>query len=133
MGSARTRLPGGQGSRRRISGALDHIHPWNDTQGHSPFVWATIGAIAQANLGLPVTTAVTCPIMRIHPVLGACWPEAAERLEMLEEAIDVIRTLWSGGVQSHRGRHYRVEHARIYDLPDTPLAPRAAPARSRGA
>jgi alkanesulfonate monooxygenase SsuD/methylene tetrahydromethanopterin reductase-like flavin-dependent oxidoreductase (luciferase family) len=34
---------------------------------------------------------------------------------MLAEAIDVIRTLWRGGVQSHRGRHYRVEHARIAD------------------
>lgn len=128
----------------------DHIHPWNDAQGHSPFVWATIGAIAQADLGLPVSTAVTCPIVRIHPaiiahaaataavmldgnfnlgvgtgealnehVLGDRWPEAAERLEMLEEAIAVIRTLWSGGVQSHRGRYYRVEHARIYDLPAT--------------
>jgi G6PDH family F420-dependent oxidoreductase len=36
---------------------------------------------------------------------------------MLEEAVEVIRTLWQGGMQSHRGRHYRVENARIYDLP----------------
>jgi G6PDH family F420-dependent oxidoreductase len=129
----------------------DHFHPWNDTQGHSPFVWATVGAIAQADLGVPVTTAVTCPTMRTHPgiiahagatvavmldghfslgvgsgealnehVFGDPWPEASERLDMLEEAITVIRTLWAGGVQSHRGRHYRVEHARIYDLPDAP-------------
>jgi alkanesulfonate monooxygenase SsuD/methylene tetrahydromethanopterin reductase-like flavin-dependent oxidoreductase (luciferase family) len=33
----------------------DHYHPWNDEQGHSPFVWATIGAIAQAAKGMPVT------------------------------------------------------------------------------
>jgi G6PDH family F420-dependent oxidoreductase len=39
---------------------------------------------------------------------------------MLEESIELIRLLWEGGVQSHRGRHYRVEHARIYDLPETP-------------
>jgi G6PDH family F420-dependent oxidoreductase len=32
--------------------------------------------------------------------------------------VEVIRTLWQGGMQSHRGRHYRVEKARIYDLPD---------------
>jgi G6PDH family F420-dependent oxidoreductase len=51
-------------------------------------------------------------------ILGARWPEADERLEMLEEAVEVIRTLWRGGVQSHRGRHYRVENARIYDLPE---------------
>jgi G6PDH family F420-dependent oxidoreductase len=53
-------------------------------------------------------------------IFGDRWPEADERLEMLEESVEVIRTLWEGGVKSHRGRHYRVEHARIYDLPETP-------------
>jgi G6PDH family F420-dependent oxidoreductase len=53
-------------------------------------------------------------------IIGARWPEAEERLEMLEEAIEVIRTLWEGGQVSHRGTHYRVENARIYTLPDTP-------------
>jgi G6PDH family F420-dependent oxidoreductase len=53
-------------------------------------------------------------------ILGDAWPEADERLEMLEEAVEVIRKLWQGGVQDHRGRHYRVAHARIYDLPDEP-------------
>ena len=129
----------------------DHYHPWNDQQGHSPFVWSTIGAIAQATEGMTVTTAVTCPTIRIHPaiiaqaaatsavmldgnfclgvgsgealnehVIGARWPEADERLEMLEEAVEVIRKLLQGGPRDHRGRHYRVEHARIYDLPDSP-------------
>src|SRR5438270_336113 len=129
----------------------DHFHPWNDAQGHSGFVWSMIGAIAQATKGMKVTTAVTCPTIRIHPAIIAQaaatsailldgrfalglgsgealnehifsdrWPEADERLEMLEEAIEVIRKLWRGGVQSHRGRHYRVEHARVYDLPERP-------------
>ena len=44
----------------------DHYHPWNDEQGHSPFVWSVIGAISQATQ-LPVTTGVTCPTVRIHP------------------------------------------------------------------
>ena len=48
-------------------------------------------------------------------VLGDRWPEGAVRLEMLEEAIEVIRLLWQGGNQSHHGRHYLVENARIYD------------------
>src|SRR4051794_36231970 len=48
----------------------DHYHPWNDEQGHSPFVWSTIGAIAQAT-GLRVTTGVTCPTVRIHPAVVA--------------------------------------------------------------
>ena len=42
------------------------------------------------------------------------------RLEMLEEAVEIIRTLWQGGQHSHRGRHYTVENARVYDLPDAP-------------
>jgi G6PDH family F420-dependent oxidoreductase len=53
-------------------------------------------------------------------ILGDRWPEADVRLEMLEEAIAVLRLLWEGGNQSHRGRHYTVENARIYTLPDTP-------------
>jgi coenzyme F420-dependent glucose-6-phosphate dehydrogenase len=53
-------------------------------------------------------------------VLGDRWPSADERLEMLEEAVEVIRLLWQGGSQTHRGRHYRVENARVYDLPDEP-------------
>lgn len=128
----------------------DHYHPWNDEQGHSPFVWSVIGAIAQAT-DLPIITAVTCPTLRIHPaviaqaaatsavmangrfalgvgsgealnehIFGDAWPEADERLEMLEESIEVLRLLWSGGQQSFEGVHYRVSNARIYDLPDTP-------------
>jgi coenzyme F420-dependent glucose-6-phosphate dehydrogenase len=54
-------------------------------------------------------------------VLGDRWPAADERLEMLEEAVEVIRLLWEGGPQTHRGRHYRVENARIYDLPEDPI------------
>jgi G6PDH family F420-dependent oxidoreductase len=51
-------------------------------------------------------------------ILGDRWPEAAVRLEMLEEAVEVIRLLWQGGMRSHHGRYYTVENARIYTLPD---------------
>jgi G6PDH family F420-dependent oxidoreductase len=53
-------------------------------------------------------------------ILGDRWPSAGERLEMLEEAVEVMRELWTGDVVTRRGRHYRVDHARIYTLPDTP-------------
>ena len=53
-------------------------------------------------------------------ILGDHWPEADVRLEMLREAIEVMRLLWEGGQRSHRGRHYTVENARVYDLPDEP-------------
>ncbi len=49
----------------------DHYHPWNDEQGESPFVWAVIGALAEATSRVPVTTAVTCPMVRTHPAVIA--------------------------------------------------------------
>src|SRR2546421_12376053 len=49
----------------------DHYHPWLGDQGHSPFVWSVLGGIAAATSDLRVTTAVTCPIMRIHPAIIA--------------------------------------------------------------
>ena len=128
----------------------DHFHPWNDEQGQSPFVWSVIGAVSQA-CDLPVTTAVTCPTVRIHPaviaqaaatsavmlggrfvlgvgsgealnehILGDPWPSIDVRLEMLEEAVALTRRLWEGGFVTEYGKHYTVDHARIYTLPDEP-------------
>ncbi len=54
-------------------------------------------------------------------VLGQRWPSTQLRREMLEEAVEVMRLLWSGDLSSHRGRHYTVENARIYTLPDEPV------------
>jgi coenzyme F420-dependent glucose-6-phosphate dehydrogenase len=51
-------------------------------------------------------------------VLGQRWPSTEIRREMLEEAVDVMRELWRGELTSHRGRHYTVENARIYTLPE---------------
>jgi G6PDH family F420-dependent oxidoreductase len=54
-------------------------------------------------------------------IFGDAWPEAEVRLEMLEEAVEVMRKLWKGGTVSHRGKHYTVENARVYTLPDKPV------------
>jgi G6PDH family F420-dependent oxidoreductase len=54
-------------------------------------------------------------------VIGDRWPSTLIRREMLEEAVEVMRLLWSGELTSHRGRHYTVENARIYTLPDGPI------------
>jgi len=128
----------------------DHYHPWLDEQGQSGFVWSMIGAVSQVT-SLPVTTAVTCPLLRQHPaivaqaaatsalltgdrftlgvgtgealnehILGSRWPSAEERLEMLEEAVQLIRDLVSGKLISHAGPHYTVETARLYSVPDQP-------------
>jgi len=53
-------------------------------------------------------------------VVAARWPSVDVRREMLEEAIEVIRRLWQGGYADHRGRHYTVENARLYTLPEAP-------------
>ncbi|SIR04030.1 F420-dependent oxidoreductase, G6PDH family [Haladaptatus litoreus] len=129
----------------------DHFHPWISQQGHSPFVWSTLGGVATATDDLPVGVGVTCPIMRIHPAIvaqaaataatmfegnfflgvgtgerlnehitGEHWPEHKIRLEMLEEAVEIIRKLWQGGQQSYYGDHFTVENARLYTLPEEP-------------
>jgi G6PDH family F420-dependent oxidoreductase len=66
-------------------------------------------------------------------VLGDRWPLPDERLEMLEEAVAVLRLLWQGGEQTHRGKHYTVDHARVYDLPDEPIGVYVAAAQSNAA
>jgi G6PDH family F420-dependent oxidoreductase len=129
----------------------DHIHPWVSEQGHSAFVWGVIGAIGQATKRLRLGTAVTCPLIRIHPaivahaaataqslldgrfflgvgtgenlnehVLGDRWPRPDERLEMLEEAIEIIHRLLGGDYETYRGKHYTVEQLKLYDAPGDP-------------
>lgn len=126
----------------------DHYHPWVSAQGHSPFVWTVLGAIA-ASTRIGVGVGVTCPTMRIHPailaqavataaammegrfvwgvgtgealnehVLGDPWPPYEIRAEMLEEAVGVIRRLWTEESVTHYGSYYTVEDARILDRPD---------------
>lgn len=51
-------------------------------------------------------------------ILGDQWPPHHVRLEMLEEAVEVIRDLWSGEMVSHHGEHYTVENAQVFTLPD---------------
>ncbi len=48
----------------------DHYHPWLREQGQSPFVWSVIGALSQVT-ALPISTAVTCPMIRMHPAIVA--------------------------------------------------------------
>lgn len=49
----------------------DHYHPWTDSEGHSPFVWGVLGAIARATTRLKLLTGVTCPTIRMHPAIAA--------------------------------------------------------------
>jgi coenzyme F420-dependent glucose-6-phosphate dehydrogenase len=49
----------------------DHYHPWVSAQGHSPFVWTVLGAIAASTENIGVAVGVTCPTTRIHPAILA--------------------------------------------------------------
>jgi G6PDH family F420-dependent oxidoreductase len=128
----------------------DHFHPWVDSQGQSPFVWSVIGGIAattsqKITTGVTCPTfrihpaiiaqaAATSQIMAggrfvlgvgsgealNEHILGHRWPAVSTRLEMLEEAVEVMRRLWSGSLVTHHGRFYTVENARLYSVPDSP-------------
>jgi G6PDH family F420-dependent oxidoreductase len=53
-------------------------------------------------------------------VVGAGWPPADVRQEMLVEALHIIRELFDGdGYTNYRGEHFDVESAKLWDLPDT--------------
>lgn len=52
-------------------------------------------------------------------VVGGGWPAAHVRLDMLEEAVEIIRSLFAGESVNHHGAHFDVENARLWDLPDT--------------
>ncbi|MFE0766406.1 TIGR03557 family F420-dependent LLM class oxidoreductase [Streptomyces smyrnaeus] len=129
----------------------DHFHPWTDAQGNSPFVWSVIGALSQVTslpVGTAVTcpTFRMHPAVVAHAaataavqlegrftlgvgsgealnehVLGHQWPPARERLERLEEAVEIIRLLHRGKRTTFRGTFYRVDEARLYTVPDEPV------------
>ncbi|MFF3909918.1 LLM class F420-dependent oxidoreductase [Streptomyces sp. NPDC001848] len=129
----------------------DHYHPWNDAQGQSPFVWSVIGALSEAvslpietavtcptvrmHPAVVAQAAATSAVMtggrfRLgvgtgealnEHILGDAWPPTTVRLEMLEEAIQIMRRLFTGEQVTHYGSHYKVENARLYTIPDEPV------------
>ncbi|MFD7707243.1 LLM class F420-dependent oxidoreductase [Streptomyces sp. NPDC059785] len=129
----------------------DHYHPWNGAQGQAPFVWSVIGALTEAvslpvqtavtcptvrmHPAVVAQAAATSAVMtdgrfRLgvgsgealnEHVLGDHWPPAHVRLEMLEEAVQVMRHLFTGEEVNHHGTHYTVENARLYTVPDEPV------------
>ncbi len=79
---------------------------------------ATVGAMLPGRFTLGVGTGEN---LNEH-VLGARWPAPDERIEMLEEAIEVMRLLWSSDEETtHRGKHYTVDHARLFTRPAEPI------------
>ena len=127
----------------------DHFSPWLTNQGHSPYAWTVLGAVAAATDTVELMTYVTCPTMRYHPavvaqksatlqilcdgrftlglgsgenlnehIIGEGWPAVDARQDMLEEAIHIIRALHTGDLTTWVGDYFRVDSARIWDVPD---------------
>ncbi|THG28601.1 TIGR03557 family F420-dependent LLM class oxidoreductase [Naasia lichenicola] len=127
----------------------DHYSPWLTSQGHAPYAWAVLGAVAQATSKVELATYVTSPIQRYHPavvaqkaatlqllsdgrfilglgsgenlnehITGEGWPPIAQRQDMLEEAVTIIRALHTGELVTWEGDYFRVDSARIWDLPE---------------
>jgi G6PDH family F420-dependent oxidoreductase len=126
----------------------DHLFPWLESQGHSPYAWTVLGAVAQVTRRVELMTYVTCPIRRYHPVVVAqkaatlailsenrftlglgsgenlnehilgSWPAVNIRHEMLAEAVQIINALFDGGSVDFAGDHFRVDSARLWDLPE---------------
>jgi G6PDH family F420-dependent oxidoreductase len=128
----------------------DHYHPWISGQGNAPFVWSVIAGLSQVTTlpvttgvtcptvrihpAIVAQAAATSKVMLkgrfalgvgsgenlSEHILGDRWPPTDVRLEMLEEAIEVMRLLWEGGQKSHHGKHYTIENAQLYTLPEEP-------------
>jgi G6PDH family F420-dependent oxidoreductase len=128
--------------------ASDHYYPWLDVQGHSPYTWSVLGAVAYATRAMRLMSFVTCPTRRYHPAvvaqkaatigvmsqgrftlgLGAGenlnehvvggWPHVTQRHEMLAEALEIIRPLLAGETLHHSGEYFDVPEARLWDRPD---------------
>ncbi len=54
-------------------------------------------------------------------VIGEGWPAVGVRQDMLEEAIEVIRRLHGADTVTWEGDYFRLDQARVWDLPDTPV------------
>ena len=60
----------------------DHYSPWLTEQGHAPYAWTMLGAVAQATSRVGLMTYVTCPTLRYHPAVVA---QKAATLQILAE------------------------------------------------
>jgi probable non-F420 flavinoid oxidoreductase len=126
----------------------DHFAPWSERQGHSGYTWAWLGAaLASTDLAFGTVSAPgqryhpaihaqrIATLGQMFPgrfwvalgsgealnehVTGDRWPSKEERIQRLEECVDVIRRMLAGEEVSH-DRLVRVDRARLWDLPDVP-------------
>jgi coenzyme F420-dependent glucose-6-phosphate dehydrogenase len=89
---------------------IQRIHPAIIAQAA-----ATTGSLLEGRFFLGLGTGEN---LNEH-IFGDRWPPTPIRLEMLDEAVRVIRSLWQGKMTTHYGEYFTVEDARIFTLPET--------------
>src|ERR1700712_1075510 len=94
--------------------ASDHFSPWLEEQGHSPYTWAVLGAIAQATERIRLMTYVTCPTMRYHPAVVA---QKAATIQLLSDG-RFTPGLGAGETLPHRGPRLSGVAAKLWDPPE---------------
>ena len=129
----------------------EHFHPWTPQQGQSAFAWAFMGALGSRTslpFGTAVTCPgfryhpaviahAAATLGAMYPgrfwlglgagealnehVIGGEWPEIGVRSGMLFEAIEIIKKLFTGDVVRHRGTYFKLESAKLYTRPETPV------------
>lgn len=134
--------------------AADRFQPWVPRQGEASFVWNVLGALGQTtagNLGTGMTVPTfrwhpaivaqaSATLAAMYPgrhwlgigsgeaidehVTGVYWPETAERINRMFEAIDVINKLFAGSIAGrdvkHSGPFFKLESSRIWTMPPEP-------------
>jgi G6PDH family F420-dependent oxidoreductase len=130
--------------------AADHFQPWVPQQGQAAFVWNVLTALGertQGDMGPGVTcpsfrfhpamvAQASATLEAMYPgrfwlglgsgealnehVVGGYWPEPAERLKRMWEAIEIIQKLFSGKDVKHSGQYFSLETSRLWTMPDAP-------------
>jgi len=130
--------------------ASDHFQPWQANQGHCGATWVTLAALTgrvETLMGTAVTCPILhyhpaivaqafATLAEVHPgriylgvgsgeaineeAVTGIWPNWQERWERMEEAIAIIRALWTGETVAYHGRFYKVA-GRLYSPPPQPI------------
>lgn len=96
------------------------------TQRYHPAVVAQKAATTGLLSGGRFTLGVGAGENLNEHVVGRGWPSVRVRQEMLAEAVEIIRELFTGELTDYTGEHFRVESARLWDLPEQPVPIAAA-------
>jgi len=80
--------------------------------------FATLDALTPGRLILGIGTGEA---MNEVAATGVEWPPFAERLGRLQEAVELIRLLWSQDRVSYDGKYFQTRDATVYDRPEPPV------------